>query len=61
MSSVREKVKVLYIRGAPPELSKKLKAAAALNGRGLAAYLIDVLTAHVADLERKGHLPKNRG
>lgn len=51
-------LKVLYIRDVPADLSKKLKGAAALQGRSLQDYVILVLQAHVADLERKGALPK---
>ncbi len=61
MSSSREKPKILYVRGAPPDLTRKLKAAAALDDKSIQAYIIEVLQAHVADLERKGHLPKSRG
>ena len=53
-------VAVLYARGAPRELAQKLKAAAALHGKTLQAYLLEVLQAHVQDLERKGLLPKGK-
>jgi predicted HicB family RNase H-like nuclease len=56
-----EPSKVLYVRGVPPDLAKKLKAAAALEGKSLQAYLVKMLQAHVTDLERKGYLPKGRG
>lgn len=56
-----EKPKVLYVRGVPAKLANKLKAAAALEGHSLQRYLVKMLHAHVADLERKGHLPKGRG
>lgn len=52
--------KVLYVRGVPVALAQKLKAAAALDGQSLQAYLITMLRAHVADLERKGALPKGK-
>ncbi len=59
MSSSRsEPSKVLYVRGVPPDLAKKLKGAAALEGQSLQSYLVNLLRAHVADLERKGLLPK---
>ncbi len=51
---------VLYARGAPRELAQKLKAAAALHGKTLQAYLLEVLQAHVQELERKGILPKGK-
>lgn len=50
---------VLYIRDAPVSLARKLRAAAALAGyRGIPDYVIEVLTKHTEDLERKGSLPK---
>lgn len=52
--------KVLYIRDVPADLSKKLKGAAALQGTSLQEYVVEVLQAHVADLERKGQLPKSK-
>ncbi len=51
---------VLYVRGVPPTLARKLRAAAALKGEGLPGYVIEVLEVHVADLERKGVLPKGK-
>ncbi len=51
---------VLFIRGTPQNLARKLRAAAALEGKGLPTYLLEVLQAHVADLERTGVLPKPR-
>lgn len=56
----QETSKVLYIRGVPVPLAQKLKAAAALDGQSLQMYLVRILHMHVADLERKGLLPKNR-
>jgi hypothetical protein len=53
-----ESSKVLYLRGVPVGLAQKLKAAAALEGKSLQGYLVHLLRAHVAELERKGHLPK---
>jgi hypothetical protein len=52
--------KVLYLRGVPPDLSNKLKAAAALQGQSLQVYLVALLRAHVAELERTGRLPKGK-
>jgi hypothetical protein len=50
---------VLYIRDAPLSLARKLRAAAALAGhRGIPDYVIEVLTKHTEELERKGLLPK---
>lgn len=55
---VREKT-VLYVRDAPVSLARKLRAAAALAGyRGIADYVIAILTKHTEELERQGALPK---
>ncbi len=51
---------VLFIRGTPQSLARKLRAAAALEGKGLPTYLIEVLQAHVTELERQGVLPKGK-
>lgn len=51
---------VLFVRGMPRELLAKIKAAAALNHQTLAEYVRELFTAHVAELERKGGLPKAR-
>lgn len=54
--------KVLYLRNVPDQLLHKLKAAAALSGgQSIQKYVVQLLVDHVADLERKGHLPKGRG
>jgi hypothetical protein len=53
------KPKVLYLRNVPPDLVHKLQAAAALSGgQSVQKYVMQLLLDHVADLERKGHLPK---
>jgi hypothetical protein len=52
--------KVLYIRDVPADLSKKLKGAAAWQGTSLQEYVVEVLRAHIADLERAGRLPKSK-
>jgi hypothetical protein len=52
---------VLYVRGAPRDLARKLRAAAALAGKGLPGYILTVLQEHVTELERKGLLPKSKG
>ncbi len=51
---------VLYLRNTPPELARKLRAAAALSGKRFPGYVMEVLQAHVAELERKGFLPKSK-
>jgi hypothetical protein len=58
-SKSEKETAVLYIRDAPSSLARKLRAAAALAGyRGIPDYVIEVLTKHTEDLERKGLLPK---
>lgn len=52
---------VLYVRGTPRDLARKLRAAAALAGKGLPGYVLEVLQGHVTELERKGLLPKSKG
>ena len=51
---------VLYVRGAPKDLTRKLRAAAALAGKGLPPYVVEVLQRHVEELERAGTLPRAR-
>jgi hypothetical protein len=56
------KPKVLYLRNVPDDLVHKLKAAAALSGgRSIQQYVVQLLLEHVAELERKGQLPKGKG
>ena len=56
-----EQPKIIYLRAVPADLVNKLKAAAALDGTSLQQYLVRLLHAHVADLERRGVLPKPKG
>jgi uncharacterized protein (DUF1778 family) len=51
---------VLYLRGTPRTIGRRLKAAAALEGKSLTRYVLDLLQAHVEELERKGILPKGK-
>lgn len=51
--------RVLYLRNVPNDLVNKLKAAAALRGgQSIQEYVVQLLLDHVAELERKGQLPK---
>ena len=52
---------ILYLRGTSREVARKLKAAAALQGKSLTGYIQELLEAHVQELERKGLLPKGKG
>jgi hypothetical protein len=56
----RKDTKILYIRDVPETLLRKLKGAAGLNGMSMQKYILGALQAHVAELERKGRLPKAR-
>ena len=58
--SPKEPTKILYLRGVPLSLANKLKAAAALSGRGIQQYTVELIEEHVAELERKGQLPKGK-
>jgi hypothetical protein len=49
---------ILYLWGTSRDVARKLKAAAALQGKSLTAYIQELLGAHVEELERKGILPK---
>ena len=51
---------VLFVRGIPIGLSRKVRAAAALAGIGVPGYVIELLEKHVEELERKGMLQKGR-
>ena len=54
------KPKVVYLRNVPSDLVNKLKAAAALSGgKTIQKYVIQLLLDHIAELERKGELPKS--
>ncbi len=50
----------MYLRGTSREVARKLKAAAALEGKSLTAYIQELLDAHVEELERKGLVPKGK-
>jgi hypothetical protein len=52
--------KVLYLRGISADLSRKVKALAALSDKTISEYIGDLLKTHVADVERKGQLPKSK-
>jgi hypothetical protein len=49
--------RVIYLRNVPDDTVNK-KAAAALVELSLQSYLVQLLQTHVADLERRGALPK---
>jgi hypothetical protein len=52
------------LRGLPIELTDKMKVAASLHRKAMREYMIEVLVAHIKELERKGitlTLPKGKG
>jgi hypothetical protein len=56
----KEEITVLSLREMPKDLIAKLKAAAALEHASLRDYIAALLQHHVADLEKKGLLPKGK-
>jgi plasmid stability protein len=42
------------LRGLPIELTDKMKVAASLHRKAMREYMIEVLAAHIKELERKG-------
>jgi hypothetical protein len=57
---MKEQTTVLNLRDMPKDLIAKLKAVAALAHTFLTGYLTTLLQHHVADLEKKGLLPKGK-
>ena len=59
----RSDTRDFLIRGLSTEVADKLKVAASLHRQPMKDYLIEVLAAHVMELERRGinlSLPKRR-
>jgi len=42
------------LRGLPVEVADKLKVAASLHKKAMREYMVEVLAAHLKELERKG-------
>jgi hypothetical protein len=42
------------LRGLPVEVTDKMKVAASLHRKAMREYMIEVLAAHIKELERKG-------
>ena len=57
---MKEETTVLNLRNMPKDLIAKLKAVAALDHVSLKDYVTALLQHHVADLEKKGLLPKGK-
>lgn len=58
-----EEKRAFLLRDLPPDLADKLKVAASLHRTSMKSYILDVLQAHIAELERKGltlTLPKTK-
>jgi hypothetical protein len=47
-------------REIPRDLMRRAKAAAAMEGKSVRRLAIELMEAHLQDLERKGVLPKSR-
>ena len=48
------------IRGIPRETMHKTRIAAAVERKSIKRFLLDVVEAHLDELERKGVLPKGK-
>jgi hypothetical protein len=55
-----EDLGVLFVRNVPKDLTARLKAVAALNRQTLGQYILELLTVHLQELEKKGHLPRGK-
>ncbi len=49
------------IRGIPRETMHKTRIAAAVERKSIKRFLLDVVEAHLDELERKGMVPKGKG
>lgn len=64
MPSPPKDTRDFLLRGLPVEVADKLKVAASLHKKAMREYMVEVLTNHLKDLERKGitlTLPKGKG
>jgi hypothetical protein len=63
MTKPTKNTRDFLLRGLPIELADKLKVAASLHRKAMREFMIEVLTAHIKELERKGialTLPKGK-
>jgi hypothetical protein len=63
MTSPAKHTRDFLLRGLPIEVTDKLKVAASLHRKAMREYMIEVLEAHLKELERKGialTLPKGK-
>lgn len=54
MTKSVEETRDFLLRGLPVEMADKLKVAASLHKKPMREYMIEVLNAHLKELERKG-------
>ena len=52
---------VLFLRETPKTLTRKIKALAALEGKSMRVYVLELLETHITEMEKKGLLPKGKG
>ena len=63
MTKPAKETRDFLLRGLPVEVADKLKVAASLHRQSMREYMVDVLQAHLKELERKGvtlTLPKGK-
>ena len=56
----REESGTWIVRDVPRDLMRKAKAAAALQGKSVKQLMIELMEAHLQELERKGILAKSK-
>jgi plasmid stability protein len=54
MPKLEKETRDFLLRGLPVEMADKLKVAASLHRKAMREYLLDVLEAHLKELERRG-------
>ena len=63
MTKLSKETRDFLLRGLPVEVADKLKVAASLHRKPMREYMLEVLAAHLKELERKGitlTLPKGK-
>lgn len=63
MTKPAKETRDFLLRGLPVEVADKLKVAASLHRKAMREYMLEVLAAHLKELERKGitlTLPKGK-
>jgi hypothetical protein len=63
MTKPSEQTRDYLLRGLPLDLADKFKVAASLHRSSMREYMLEVLEAHIKELERKGitlALPKGK-